>query len=454
MKPTALLCRMVLVGALLLEAAVLVVALRHGWHAHILRVEVVSFAAFAVAVPALAGAGLPRRHGLLLVVTLAAVLQLGATRATPTSSDDVYRYAWDAKVQLTGIDPYRYVPQDEQLRPLRSAALFGERRRCAWRLSDGSCTRINRPSVRTVYPPGAEGSFTLSRILSLGRSDGPFPLQVMAAVIGIAVTVLLARRALHCELPPWTVALWGWCPVSVIELGNNGHVDGLAVLLSVGALIAARARRAGWTGILLGAAVVTKLYPLMLYPALVKHRPWRVILASVATGAAVYLPHVLAVGVKVIGFLPGYLKQEDYTDGSRFLLLAHLLPNDFVLHHSKLLAATAALLLAATAAVAYWRADPDRPEQTAVWLVGVVLLVTTPSYSWYALLLLALVAMTARWEWLALAVLPTLAMLWADSFDHSATFRTWCYLGGLAAAAIGAVVRHRARIGLRAAQCS
>jgi hypothetical protein len=30
---------------------------------------------------------------------------------------------------------------------------------------------------------------------------------------------------------------------------------------------------------------------------------------------AVYVPHLLAVGSKVIGFLPGYLQQENYTTG-------------------------------------------------------------------------------------------------------------------------------------------
>ena len=36
---------------------------------------------------------------------------------------------------------------------------------------------------------------------------------------------------------------------------------------------------------------------------------------------AVYLPHVIAVGGAVIGYLPGYLTEEGYGTGRRFQLL-------------------------------------------------------------------------------------------------------------------------------------
>jgi len=51
-----------------------------------------------------------------------------------------------------------------------------------------------------------------------------------------------------------------------------------------------------------------------------------VIGAGIAATVIVYLPHVLAVGSGVIGFLPGYLHQEGYADGTRFVLLGMLVP--------------------------------------------------------------------------------------------------------------------------------
>ena len=37
----------------------------------------------------------------------------------PILSSDVYRYVWDGRVEAAGINPYRYVPADPQLAPLR-----------------------------------------------------------------------------------------------------------------------------------------------------------------------------------------------------------------------------------------------------------------------------------------------------------------------------------------------
>jgi hypothetical protein len=99
----------------------------------------------------------------------------------------------------------------------------------------------------------------------------------------------------------------------------------------------------------------------------------------------------------VLGFLPGYLTAEGYATGTRFALLAWVLPPA-----AAAVAATAILLT--TAVWAFLRSDPDRPWDTAVVTTGVFFLVSTPGYSWYAMLLVVLVALTGRVEWLAVAM--------------------------------------------------
>jgi len=47
--------------------------------------------------------------------------------------------------------------------------------------------------------------------------------------------------------------------------------------------------------------------------------------------------------------------------------------------------------------------DPDRPWRGAVVMTGVALAVTTPSYQWYAIVLVMLVVLDGRPEWLAFA---------------------------------------------------
>ena len=67
---------------------------------------------------------------------------------------------------------------------------------------------------------------------------------------------------------------------------------------------------------------------------------------------------MLAVGSKVIGFLPGYLQQEEYTNGTRFGIIG-------LFAIGQLAIALAVLILAAVALAVLQFADPDRPWQGA-----------------------------------------------------------------------------------------
>jgi hypothetical protein len=84
-----------------------------------------------------------------------------------------------------------------------------------------------------------------------------------------------------------------------------------------------------------------------------------------------------------------------------------------------------------------WRFANGPPQQSAVVVVGVAFLVFTPSYGWYAGLLLALVALTGAIEWLPLVLAATLAYLVHGHHDVS------IYAVAMLATACLALVRHR-----------
>jgi hypothetical protein len=178
-------------------------------------------------------------------------------------------------------------------------------------------------------------------------------------------------------------------------------VDVVAVLLTLAALLVlalrgTRRRGALLGGALLGLAIATKMTPVLVGPAVLKRRWPSVAGAAAGAVAVVYLPHVLAVGSKVIGFLPGYLQEQGYDNGQRFALISLFAPG-------KLATVIAVLLLAVTGLAVIWFSDPDRPWQAAVVMTGMALIVTTPTYQWYAILLVMLVVLDGRPEWLALA---------------------------------------------------
>jgi alpha-1,2-mannosyltransferase len=400
--------RVALAATLITDATVFGVLIRHvEYRHHALWLYCLGLPLFGLAVVLLGRCRLSRQSALLVVFGAGVVLQLIAVSRPTTTTDDDYRYMWDAKVQLAGIDPYRYPPSALELAPLRDELLFPTMH-CPRRVRDG-CTAINRPRVRTVYPPVAEGAFVVIRLASFGGHGNHFPFQLSGALGVLAIAWLLARRVLARGHPLWTVALWLWCPLPIMEYSNAGHIDWLAILLTVLGLGLAASRRSVAAGLLIGAAIATKIYPAVVLPALLRRRPAAVVGAAVGLVALSYLPHVLAVGTNVLGYLPGYLRDEQYTSGGRFLLLGAVLPHG--------LDTVAGLVV--LGALAWWcarHADPDAPEDTAVVLMGATLLVTTPVYGWYAGLLLALVVLSGVLEWLPVALAPTLIYLIQGEF--------------------------------------
>ena len=360
----------------------------------------IAWLAFAVAVWQL-----PRRRVVPLVLGGAVALQLAAGFAPPRSSDDMYRYVWDGRVQAAGIDPYRYPPAAPELAGQRDPGfLWSPDGR--WCTPEAGCTHINRPTVPTIYPPVAEAYFTVVHWLSPpgGRTG---PMQFAAALFALATTMLLLF-ARGCD--PRAAALWGWCPTIAVEAANNAHVDVLAAFLTALAVLLIARGRSWAGGAVLGLAIATKVTPVLVAPALARRRPVAVGVAALLAVILVYLQHVAVVGPKVLGYLPGYLREEGYAGGRRFALLTLIVPGAWA-------APLAVLVLAGVALWVLRTADPDRPS--AVWeagviMVGAALLVSAPGYPWYATLLVVLVAASGRAEWLGVAAAGYLVAYAAD----------------------------------------
>lgn len=369
------------------------------------------------ALPAADGA---RRLRTLTGVVLLGSLLMGAAAlsAPPSTSNDSARYAWDGIVQKAGISPYQHVPSDPDpaLQQLRPEWLFQAP------LPDGSCDKanfpaiadksngicfaLNRPNVPTIYPPTSEIYFFLVR-LPLPSEVGFIGFQVAGLLLALGVSFGLLRLARRFGLPLDRVAWWAWSPLVMIEGVNNAHVDLLgAGLLFVAVLLLARGRVSA-SAIAFGAAVAVKLVPVIAAPGMLYRKPWRFIAVSIGTFAVLYLPYVLLSGFGVLGFLPGYLSEEGYQPGqqtSRFALLTLFLPQ-------QLAVVVGALIILGTALLLWRSTDPDRPWDNQVLFISVVLIVVSPTYVWYALLLLPLIVLSGRYEYFSVMVALTVLFL-------------------------------------------
>ncbi len=414
-----------------------------GNHDRLLVEIMLWWAAWAAAI-----AGLRRttpRAGLLLVLLGVVALRLVAITPVVPLSDDLYRYAWDGAVQASGTSPYRYAPTDEALAGLRTDWLFPDDQACAARDADPGCTIINRPEVRTIYPPVAQLWFLAGHALGASalRDLG---WQLVSLTADLATIALLWRLLLARGTDPRWVAVYAWSPVAVLEAVQNGHVDALATFLLVGAVSLA-GRRPALSGAVLGLATMVKLYPALLLPVLLGRRPVRVVTAFAAVCVVSYLPHVLALGTDVLGYLPGYLAEEDYDSGDRFLLLS---PLGLTGTAGTVVAGLLGLSVAVVVLRRVCRPDgsdgPPDHAGAALLLLGAALLIATPVQPWYGLPLAALAALAGRAAWLAVpaAAYPAFFAVVPDGASTGAA-RTGSIAFGLALVVVVVAARRRAR---------
>jgi hypothetical protein len=319
----------------------------------------------ALAVRLLGRAMLPR-GAVWGVLAVAVAMRAIALPAPPFLSTDVFRYVWDGRVQVAGVNPYRFVPADPALSTLRDGAIY---------------PNINRASyARTIYPPFAETMFALVAAL---RGSVPAMKAAMVGVEALAILALLRLLAL-ARLPAARVLIYAWHPLPVWEFAGNGHVDALVVGGVALALLARASGRPMAGGVALAAAVLAKFLPVVLLPALLRPREGRFLLGFVGLIVLLYLRYI-GVGWRVFGFLPHYAAEEGLRDSSGpypLFLLSRLHP---------LSPAAMALYLAALAlglALIGWRVLHG-PAGLLARARGMLLLSTvlmaalSPQYPWY-----------------------------------------------------------------------
>jgi alpha-1,6-mannosyltransferase len=239
-----------------------------------------------------------------IILLVAVACRLVALPAAPYLSSDIYRYVWDGVVQHAHISPYRYVPGDAALTFLRAG-------------HEGIFEKINRRDyAHTIYPPAAQVLFYLITWISPTVTFMKTVMVLFEGVTMYALVGLLRSLGIRRE----QTLLYAWCPVVVWEIAGSGHLDSAAMAFIALALLARYRRQPRLTGLFLGIAVLLKLYPLILLPALYRRGDIKMpatVAGVVVLGYAAYS----SVGLLVLGFLGGYVKEEGLATGARYFLL-------------------------------------------------------------------------------------------------------------------------------------
>ncbi len=360
--------------------------------------------------------GRAEHSALVIILCSAAAMRLGLLVADPYLSSDIYRYVWDGRVTAADINPYRFVPNAPELQPLRDAAIW---------------PHINRADTAvTIYPPVAQGFFL--GVTRFGESVLAMKIGLLSfEVIGVTALLFHLKRQ---AMPLTRIAAYAWHPLPIVEIAGNGHVDAvMSTLLILGLLVYFHGRT------LLAVVIITlgalvKPTALLALPVFWRPWNWQLPLAVAATILIAYLPF-LSVGWGALGFLPGYIQEEGLASGDGFRLLWLLQSVTGPLSHSVpvYLAASALALAALSVAIGFRR---DRSEQAAIralgWLLIAFLILSSPHYPWYFLVLVPFLALSPSATASVLTIGSALIYGGLPSYDAGIALFTAATLAALA----------------------
>lgn len=327
------------------------------------------------------------RYTLPIILTFAIAARIVGLFHDPFLSTDVYRYAWDGVVQHAHVNPYRYVPGDPALSFLRDP-------------NQDLFDHINRRDyAHTIYPPAAQMLFYVVTWLSPTVAFMKTAMVLFEGLTLYGLSLLLRQLGLRQE---WLL-VYAWCPLCIWEFGSSGHLDAVCMAFIIFAFYFRYQRKPVVTGIFLGLAILTKIYPIVLFPALYQRQrngrlDWKMPSIMVAMATVTYSLY-LSVGKHVFGFLGGYAKEEGMDTGARYFPLeyAQHLPGLHTLSNNAFLVFAGVVLLALVTWT--WR-TACRPDslptaflKPALAISFATMLLFSPHYPWYVAWLIPLVVL-------------------------------------------------------------
>ncbi len=197
------------------------------------------------------------------IIIAAVVFRVIAWVAFPSLSDDCYRFVWDGRMWIHGVNPFSDSPRAFlQLHPDLARA-------CG--LDEALLHKLNSPDFFTVYPAVMQGIFALGA--------GIFPKSIVGSVLVIKFFLLvtdllnmwfISRLLKETGKPVSRLAWYALNPLVIVELVGNAHFESLMLTGMLGAWYLLRKEKTGWAGISFAVAIATKLVPLIFLPALLR----------------------------------------------------------------------------------------------------------------------------------------------------------------------------------------
>ncbi|MFK7931916.1 MAG: glycosyltransferase 87 family protein [Saprospiraceae bacterium] len=198
-------------------------------------------------------------------VMVAILLRFLLVFSFPNLSDDVYRFIWDGRLLVNGINPFDHLP-----------AYYIENGISIAGIDESLFQLLNSPEYFTIYPPVAQLNFLIANWLfpnSIYGATVMMKLQLFLFEIG--AIYLMIQLLKHFQLPSKNVLLYALNPLIILEVTGNLHFEGAMICFLLLAIYLLIKNKWLWSAVAFALSIAAKLLPLMFLPFLIKRLGWR-----------------------------------------------------------------------------------------------------------------------------------------------------------------------------------
>ncbi|MDT0556305.1 glycosyltransferase 87 family protein [Constantimarinum sp. W242] len=217
-------------------------------------------------------------HQFWVLAGIGIVFRLIAFPSIPNLSQDFYRFIWDGRLLVQGVNPYLFTPE-QFINNVPPKTLLS-----SWSLDSWFAITMHEAdtlfkgmgslnaSHYSNYPPVNQLCFAIAGFFS-GKSilGSVIILRIITILADIGILYFGKKLLEKLQLPTTTIFWYFINPFIIIELTGNLHFEGVMLSFLIWGLYLLHQKKWFWAAVLIGLSISVKLIPLLLLPVFLNY---------------------------------------------------------------------------------------------------------------------------------------------------------------------------------------